>query len=113
MGEFAQQAAGAEEHVDAVDAGVDGDLGVVHVTADVGQDLGLEAQPGDALAVGPALGAGHRRGQFEVLDAECVQQAGDLHLLVAGEEGVGELLALAQRRFDDGKILKTHGSSSS
>ena len=38
--ELAQQAARAKDHVDAVDAGVDRQLGVVHVAAHVGQNLG-------------------------------------------------------------------------
>ena len=49
--ELAQEGRGADDDVDAVDTGLDGDAGVVHVTADVGQDLGAEAELADGLAV--------------------------------------------------------------
>ena len=55
-----------------------------------------------------ALPARRWRCELQIFDAERVQQAGDLVLLPAVEEGVGELLALAQRRFYDSELFKTH-----
>ncbi len=94
---LAQIAAGAEHDVDAVDAGVHRHARVAHVTAHVGENLGVEAKAGDTLDVGAALGAGGGRCELQVLHAKRVQKFGDLHLLVGVEEGVGELLALSQR----------------
>jgi hypothetical protein len=74
--------------------------------------LVFKPRAGDAFQVGAALRAGGRRGQLDVFHAERVEQAGDLHLLLAGEEGVGELLPLAQGGFDDGETVKTHGAYS-
>ena len=56
--ELAQKATRAEDDVDAVGARVDGELGVVHVAAHVGEDLRREAERGDALQVGATLRAG-------------------------------------------------------
>ncbi len=110
--ELTQIAAGAEQHVDAVCAGLDGDARIVHMAAHMRQNLGLQAQLSDALNVEPALGAGYWRRQFQVLHAKRIEQFGNLHLLIAGEERVGKLLALSQRRLNDRKVIQTHGMRS-
>ena len=110
--ELAQQARGAEQDVDAVDAGLDRDARVLHRAARVGEDLRLQAQVGDGLAVAPAARARRRRGHLEVLDAELVEHLRDGHLLLGGEEGVGELLALAQGGFDDRVLVEAHARCS-
>ena len=97
MREFSQIAAGAKEDVDAVNAGVYGQAGIVEMAARMGEQLGAQPQAGDARAVSAALGAGSRRGQLQILDAEGIQQMGDLDFLPAVEECIGELLALTQR----------------
>jgi hypothetical protein len=112
VGELAQDRGGAEEDVDTVDAGLDGDARVVHVAADVGEDLRAERQGGDGLAILVGLRAGDRGGQLDVLDTELVQGLGDLDLLLRGEMGAGELLALAERRVDDRVAVERHASSS-
>ena len=63
---LAQVRRGADDHVDAVDARLDRHPRVVHVAADVRQDLGLEAQLADGLAVEPALLGRGGTGQFDL-----------------------------------------------
>ena len=63
---LAQVRRGADDHVDAVHARLDGQPRVVHVAADVRQDLGLEAQLADGLAVEPALLRRGGAGQFDL-----------------------------------------------
>lgn len=61
----------------------------------VGQDLSLEAQLGDGLAVLATLLTGTRARQLDAVDAESVELLGDLDLGLGVEVGVGELLALS------------------
>lgn len=83
--------------------GLDSKLGVVHVAADVSEDLGLEAHVADPLAV--VVGLLRRRGrrELDVLDAKVAQRLGNLHLGLGVEEGVGELLALCAAREEKGR----------
>ncbi len=99
-----QMAGGPDDDIDAVDTGLERQLRVAHVTARMSQHLGPQAQARHPFAVVPAATARRRRGELEVLDAERVQEARDLDFLVAVEEGVGELLAFAQGRFDDRRV---------
>ena len=101
MAVLAQVARGADDHVDAVHARLDRHARVVHVAADVREDLGVEPEPADGLAVQPALLRGRGARQLDVVDPELVQRPRDLDLLLRVEEGVGELLALSQRALDD------------
>jgi len=96
-----QVAAGADDNVDTVNTGRDGQLGVAHVASDVGEDLGLEAEVADGLAVEARLLAGGGRGELDVVDAEGIEGLGDLDLGLGVEEGVGELLALTEGGLDD------------
>ena len=64
------------------------------MAADVGQDLGTQAELADGLAVGPGLLAGGRGGELDVLDTERVQCLGYRDLGLGVEECVRELLAL-------------------
>lgn len=64
------------------------------------EDLGLEAELADGLAVLSRLLRGSRRSQLDVVDAEVVEGLGDLDLGVDVEEGVRELLALTEGRLD-------------
>ena len=57
----------------------------------------------------PPQQAGGPEQDVQVLDAQLVQEGGDLHLVVRREERVGELLALAQGRLDDREIVQAHG----
>ena len=93
---------GAEHDIDAVDTGLERQLRVIQMAARVSEHLGAQVEIRHPFTVGPATAAGRGRGQLQVLDAEGVQQARDLHLLVTVEEGIGELLAFAQSRLDDG-----------
>jgi hypothetical protein len=62
----------------------------------VSENLGLESEVADGLAVETRLLTGSGRGKFDVVDAEIVQSLGDANLGLGVEEGVGELLALAE-----------------
>lgn len=64
------------------------------------QDLGLEAQLADSLAVEPRLLGGSGRRQLDVVNAEFVEGLGNADLGLGVEEGIGKLLALTERRLD-------------
>ena len=70
------------------------------MAAHVGQDLGLETELADGLAVLSRLLGSGRRCEFDVVDAKVIQSLGDLDLGFGVEEGVGELLALTQGGLD-------------
>jgi hypothetical protein len=112
--EFTQEGRGADDDVDTVDAWIasstpslaqkytvrtsfDGDPGIVHVAADVGEDLGLESELADGLAVCAGLLRGGGGGEFNVLDPEGIEGLGDRDFSLGVEEGVGKLLALLQK----------------
>lgn len=71
------------------------------MAADVGEDLCVEAELADGLAVGAGLLGGGGGGELDVVDAEVVKGAGDLDLGLGVEEGVGELFSFAQGGLDD------------
>ena len=100
----AQVPAGAEEQVDALDAGLERRFGGVLAGLDVGDDLRAEPQAGHRPGVAGRLGRGHRGGHLQVLDAEGVERFGDLHLVVGAEMRPLELLPFAQRGVDDGPL---------
>jgi hypothetical protein len=75
----------------------DGDPGIVHVAADVGEDLGLESELADGLAVCAGLLRGGGGGEFNVLDPKGIEGLGDRDFSLGVEEGVGKLLALLQK----------------
>lgn len=90
----------ANDDVEAVDTRLDGQSSIVHVAPDVGENLGLEAKLADRLAVLSGLLGGGGRGKFDVVDAKVIEGPGNLDLGLGVEEGVGELLALAEGRLD-------------
>ena len=109
MAELAQLRRGTDDDIHAVHPGFDRDLGVVQMTARVGQDLSLQTQAGDGGAIGAALGRGEGRGQLEVLHPKGVEERRDADLLFGREEGAGELLPLAEGGFDDREVVERHG----
>ena len=53
---FSEERRSSDNNIDTVDTGLNGNSGVVHVTPDVCEDLGvLEAELADGLAVGTRL----------------------------------------------------------
>ena len=106
VAELAQPRGGADHHVDAVHARLDGHLRVVPVAADVGQDAGVEIEPGNGAQVVQAAGRRLRRGQFQVFHPELVQPAGDADFLLGGELRIDELLPLAQGGVDNGVVFE-------
>jgi hypothetical protein len=69
-----QEGARANDDVHAVHTRLDGQTGVVHVTPDVCEDLGLlEAELADGLAVRARLGGGGGRGELDVFDSKVVE----------------------------------------
>ena len=56
----------------------------------MGQDLGLEAELADSLAVLTRLLGGSRRGQLDVVGAELIESLSDLNLLGLVKVSVGE-----------------------
>jgi len=77
------------------------------MTANVGQDLALQTQGRDGLAVLVALLRGSRAGQFDVLNSELAEHLGDVDLLLSGEVGTDELLSFTKSTLDDGEVLQT------
>jgi hypothetical protein len=94
MAVFPEEAGRANDNVQAVNTGLDRDLGIAHVAADVCQDLGLQAELADGFAVPARLLGRGRRSQLNVVDAEFIEGLGNLDLGLGVEVGVGELLAL-------------------
>jgi hypothetical protein len=64
----------SNDDVKAINAGLDGELSVVHVAPDVRQDLGLEAQLADGLTVLARLLRCRRRSQLDVVDPNGVER---------------------------------------
>src|SRR5207245_9252643 len=102
---------GAEQDVDSVRAGVDGNACVIQVAADVGQHLGPQRQGGDDSQVRFGLGGRAGRSQLQVLDAKLIEHLSDRNLLRGGEVGRDELFAFPKRRLDDLERLYGHGTS--
>ncbi len=111
MRELPHGGRGAEEDVDPVRAGVDGDARVIQMTPHVREHLGAKWQRGDRPQVGLGLRRGAGRGQLEVFDPELIEHLRDRDLLRRREVGRGELLAFPQRRLDDVERLNGHGTS--
>lgn len=102
--ELAKEGRGADDNVNAVDAGFDGDARIVHVAADVGEDLRVEAELADGFAVRTGLLGRGGRGELEVLDTERIERPCDRDLRLRIEESVGELFALCSSRIDVSEV---------
>ncbi|CRK33971.1 hypothetical protein BN1708_006226, partial [Verticillium longisporum] len=98
----------ADDNVDTIDTSLDGQAGVIHVAAHVSQDLGLETELADGLAVPTGLFAVFQARQLDVVDAEVIESLGNLDLSLGVEEGVGKLLALTESGLDCGRKVR-HG----
>jgi len=99
-----QERAGANDDIDTVDTSLNSDFDIVHVTSDVSQDLGLEAELADSNAVQARLLTRARAGKLNAVNSELVKGFGDSDLGLGVEVGVGELLALSQCRLNDFEI---------
>lgn len=91
-----QERAGANDDIDTVDTSLNSDFDIVHVTPDVGQDLGLETKLADGLAVQTRLLARARAGKLNAVNTELIQSLGNPDLGLGVEVCVGELLALTK-----------------
>jgi len=96
-----EEAGSADDDIEAVDTSLNSELGIAHIATDVSQDLGLEAELADGLAIPPRLLRGSGRGQLDVIDAKVVKGLGNLDLGLGVEVGVGELLTLTKSRLDN------------
>lgn len=90
------------DDIEAVDSRLYRHASIVHVAADVSQDLGLEAELADGLAILAGLLRGSRRGKLDIIDAKVIESPGDLNLGLGVEEGIGKLLSLTEGRLDYG-----------
>lgn len=88
------------DDIKAIDTSFHSQTSIVHVAADVGEDLGLETELADGLAVLSRCFRGSRRSKFNIVDSELVESLGNLDLGLDVEEGVRELLALTEGRLD-------------
>ncbi|EEQ40972.1 homocitrate synthase, mitochondrial precursor [Clavispora lusitaniae ATCC 42720] len=100
-----QESRCANNNINTVHAGLHGHSGIVHVTTNMRQDLGLQAQLANGLAVSSRSFRSNRRGQFDVVHTEIVQGLGNLNLLFCGEKGIGKSLALSQSGFDNLELV--------
>ena len=73
---LAKELGGSNDNVESIDAGLDSQLGITHVAANVCQDLGLESEVADLLAVIIRLLGGGGGGELDVVDAECIEGFG-------------------------------------
>jgi hypothetical protein len=73
-----------------------GNPGVVHMTPDVGEDLGLEPELADRLTVCARLFGSSGRGELDVVNTKRIQCLGNGDLGLGVEECIGELLALCE-----------------
>lgn len=83
-----------KEVLEGTHTSLDGDAGIVHVAANVGEDLGTETELADGLAIETRLLGGSGGGELDVLDTECVKSLGNSNLGLGVEESIGELFSL-------------------
>ena len=87
---FAKEGGGADNDIDAVHPCFNCDFGILHIAADMGEDLALETELADSFTVLAGLLRGSWRGELDVVGAEFVKCFGDFDLLVRVEVGIGE-----------------------
>jgi hypothetical protein len=95
----------ANNDIDTVNAGLNSDLGIFHCASHVSEDLGLEAELADLLAVLAGLGRGHRAGELNVLDTKVRESLGNLDLGLCVKVGIGKLLSLSQGTLNDLEVV--------
>lgn len=90
MGVLSEERRCTNNNVHTIDTGLDGNLGIFHIASNVSQDLGLETELADGLAV---LAGGLRcswRGQLDVVRSEFIESLCDFNLLGGVKIGVGK-----------------------
>lgn len=87
---FSEEGGGANNDVNAIDASLDRDFGIGHITADMSEDLGLETELADGFTVLARLLTGGWGGEFDVVGAKLVQSPCDFNLFGGVEVGIGE-----------------------
>ena len=85
----------ANDNIDTIHTGLDSYPRVVHVAANVGEDLGLEAELANGFAVLARLLRCCGACELNVIDTKVVKRLGDLDLGLRVEEGIGKLFALS------------------
>lgn len=84
------------DHIDTIHTSLDRYSCIVHVTSDVGQDLGsLEAELANGFTVLARLLRRSWRGKLDVIGTELVECLSDFNLLSGVEVGIGKLLAFS------------------
>jgi hypothetical protein len=94
MAVFPKVLGGADNNVHSVDTSLNGLLGVTDVASNVSQNLGLEAEAGNSLAVLERLLRGNGRGKLDIVDSEGIEGLGNLDLGLGVKVGIGELFTL-------------------
>ncbi|KAH3671919.1 hypothetical protein OGAPHI_000105 [Ogataea philodendri] len=97
---LSQELRSSNNNIDTINTSLDSNFCVVHVTSDMGQNLGFQSQLANRLAISPTLFRGDRRGQLDVVHSKIIQSLGNLYFLLGGEKGVGKLLTFSQSRFN-------------
>ena len=92
---------GTDNDIDTVNTSLNSDLDIVHVTSDVSQDLGLQAELANGLAVLAGLLACAGAGELNAVNTKFIQLLGNCNLHVGVKVGIGELLTLTKGRFND------------
>ena len=82
---------------------LNGDASIVHMAANVGKDLGIEAKLADGFAVDAGLLGGGGGSEFDVFYTKGIECLGDGDLCLCVEEGISELFALWRMREQEGR----------
>ena len=94
--ELPQELGCSHDDVDTVDTSLNCYPGIIHVAANVGENLGFEAELADRLAVLAGLLRGGRRGELDAVDAKVIKRPGNFDLGFGVKKSVGELLTLCE-----------------
>jgi hypothetical protein len=92
---LAKEGAGTDNNINTIHTSLNSNLDIIHVTANMGQDLCLETKLADGNTVQTRLLRGTRRCEFNTVDAKVVKGLCNLDLGGLVKVGIGKLLALA------------------
>lgn len=92
---FPQELTRANDNINTIDSGLDGYLDIVHMTSHMREDLGLQSELADGLAVESALLTGARASELDAVNAKGIKLLGDGNLGLGIKVCIGKLLSLS------------------
>ena len=87
---LSQERRGSNDNVDAVNTSLDCYSSIVHVTSNVGENLGLQAELANCFTVLAGLLGSCRASQLDIVCAKLIEGFGNLDLLSGIEVGIGK-----------------------